>query len=117
MNLDNSNNERRAADRFPIERDVRFKVLNYKASDETGVGRTVNMSSRGVLFNTESQIARGKKVEVSISWPAQLNSAVPLKLVASGRVIRSEAGRIAVEIQHTEFRTQATPSADDAGVS
>ena len=107
MNFDHTQTERRAADRFPIERDVRFKVLNYKAGDETGAGKTVNMSSRGVLFTTDLHIARGKKVEVAISWPAQLNSVTPLKLVASGRVIRSEEGTVAVEIQHTEFRTQS----------
>jgi hypothetical protein len=107
MKVDNTGNERRAADRFPLERDVRYKVLNYKSGDELGSGKTINMSSRGVLFTTDRHLALGKKLEVSISWPAQLNSAVPLKLVASGRVIRSEQGMVAMEIQHTEFRTQA----------
>jgi hypothetical protein len=107
MNLDKANNERRATDRFPIERDVRYKVLNYKSDDEVGIGKTINMSSRGVLFTTDRHVALGKKLEVSISWPAQLNSAIPLKLVASGRVIRAEQGIVAMEIQHTEFRTQA----------
>ena len=107
MKFDKADNERRAADRFPIERDVRYKVLNYKSSDEVGIGKTINMSSRGVLFTTDRHLAPGKKLEVSISWPAQLNSAIPLKLVASGRVIRAEQGIVAMEIQHTEFRTQA----------
>ena len=111
MNVDKANNERRAADRFPIERDVRYKVLNYKSDDELGIGKTINMSSRGVLFTTDRHLALGKKLEVSISWPAQLNSVVPLKLVASGRVIRSEQGIAAMEIQHTEFRTQANTGA------
>ena len=111
MNIDKARDERRAADRFPIERDVRYKVLNYKSGDEMGAGKTINMSSRGVLFTTEGHLALGKKLELSISWPAQLNSAVALKLVASGRVIRSERGSVAMEIQHTEFRTQATTGA------
>jgi hypothetical protein len=111
MNVDKTNNERRAADRFPIERDVHYKVLNYKSSDEVGIGKTINMSSRGVLFATERNLAPGKKLEVSISWPAQLNSSIPLKLVASGRVIRSAQGSVAMEIQHTEFRTQAKTGA------
>jgi len=107
MNFEQTNQERRAADRFPIQRDVRYRVLNQKTDDELGVGKTINMSSRGVLFATDRHLAPGKKVELSISWPAQLNSAVALKLVASGRIIRSNDGSVAMEIQHNEFRTQA----------
>jgi len=111
MNIDQAKHERRAADRFPIERDVRYRVLNYKSGDEMGIGKTINMSSRGVLFATGSHLNPGKKLEVSISWPAQLNSAIPLKLVASGRVTRCENGSVAMEIQHTEFRTQSQAGA------
>jgi len=100
-------NERRASDRFPIEREVRYKVLNRRAAgaDETGMGKTLNMSSNGVLFTTDTMLIPGRRVELAISWPAQLNSKVALKLVARGRVVRSEAGSAAVEIQQYEFRT------------
>jgi hypothetical protein len=102
-------NDRRGADRFPIEREVRFKVLNRKSPDETGVGRTINMSSNGVLFTTDQYLLPGRRLELSISWPAQLNSKVNLKLVARGRVVRCEEGKAAIEIHQYEFRTQATP--------
>ena len=102
-----SSNERRASDRFPIEREVRYKVLNRRTGDETGSGRTINMSSNGVLFTTGTFLVPGRRVELSISWPAQLNSKVALKLVARGRVVRAEDASAAVEIQQYEFRTQA----------
>lgn len=104
-------NERRASDRFPIERDVRYKVLSRNTNDETGAGKTLNMSSNGVLFTTDGLLVPGRKVELAISWPAQLNSKVPLKLVARGRVVRSEDGIAAVEIQQYEFRTQSAQAA------
>ena len=47
----------------------------------------------------------GKRLELSISWPAQLDNKCNLKLVARGRVTRLEQGRAAVEIQQYEFRT------------
>jgi hypothetical protein len=102
--------DRRGADRFPIEREVRYKVISRKSSSEgeSGVGMTVNMSSNGVLFTTDRFLLPGRRLEVSISWPAQLNSKVALKLVARGRVVRSEEGRAAIEIHQYEFRTQAT---------
>jgi hypothetical protein len=99
-------NERRASDRFPIEREVRYKVLNRKTGDELGAGKTVNMSSNGVLFTTDGLLIPGRRVELAISWPAQLNSKVALKLVARGRVVRAEDHVAAVEIQQYEFRTQ-----------
>lgn len=99
-------NDRRAADRFPIEREVRYRILGKKSENEVGVGKTLNMSSNGVLFTTEQLLLPGRRLEVSISWPAQLNSTVALKLVARGRIVRYEEGRAAMEIQQYEFRTQ-----------
>lgn len=103
-------NDRRCADRFPIERELRYKVLSKRSQDEAGGGKTVNMSSSGVLFTSEHFLVPGKRVEVSISWPAQLNNTTRLKLVARGRVIRSEGGRAALEIQQYEFRTSGSSS-------
>ncbi len=109
MSLEKEKDDRRSADRFPIERELRFKVLSRKSSmeGESGVGVTVNMSSNGVLFTTDRYLLPGRRLEVSISWPAQLNSKIALKLVARGRVVRSEEGRAAIEIHQYEFRTQA----------
>jgi hypothetical protein len=108
LNNTKDKTDRRASDRFPIERDVRYRILNRKAGDEVGAGKTVNMSSNGVLFTTDGFLIPGRRVELAISWPAQLNSKVALKLVARGRVVRSESGVAAVEIQQYEFRTQGT---------
>jgi len=98
--------ERRASGRFPIEREIRYRVLNKKGNNEAGSGKTINMSSTGILFSTEHVLLPGRTLEIAVSWPAQLNNSCPLKLVARGRVVRFEPGQAAVEIQHYEFRTQ-----------
>jgi hypothetical protein len=103
-------NERRQADRFPLERDVRYKVLSKRSTEEAGGGKTINMSSSGILFTAEHLLVPGKRLELSISWPAQLNNKTALKLVARGRVVRCEDGRAALEIQQYEFRTQGSSS-------
>ena len=108
MKTNRDSNDRRAADRFPIEREVKFRVLTRKNGEEAGSGKTVNMSSNGVLFTTDQTLLPGRRIEVAISWPAQLNSKVALKLVAKGRIVRFEPGMAAIEIQQYEFRTQAT---------
>jgi hypothetical protein len=100
--------ERRSADRFPIERDVRYRILNKRSANEEGTGKTINISSNGVLFTTDQILIPGKRLELSISWPAQLDNKCQLKLVARGRVARLEQGRAAIEIQQYEFRTQGS---------
>jgi hypothetical protein len=97
--------ERRTAVRFPIEQEVRYKIFN-RSTIEVGRGRTINMSSTGVLFTTERRLAAGERIEVSVNWPAQLDHKCPLKLVTTGRVVRSEPGRAAIAIERYEFRTQ-----------
>jgi c-di-GMP-binding flagellar brake protein YcgR len=110
---DNAQADRRHSDRFPIEREVRYRVLNKRSSEETGDGKTINISSSGVLFTVEHMLLPGRRMELAISWPAQLNNKCALKLVARGRVVRFEGGRAAIEIQQYEFRTQS--SAPPAG--
>lgn len=97
--------ERRGSSRFPIERAVRYKVISRRNASEPGRGQTVNMSSTGILFTTDQELLPGRRIEISISWPAQLNDSCPLKLVAKGRVVRTEPGEAALEIQQYEFRT------------
>lgn len=102
--------ERRGADRFPIEREVKYKMLSKKSGGEEGTGKTINISSNGVLFTTDHNLVPGKRLELSISWPAQLDNKCQLKLVARGRIARLEQGRAAIEIQQYEFRTSGTKS-------
>ena len=112
MNLnDNAQADRRHSDRFPIEREVRYRVLNKRSSEETGDGKTINISSSGVLFTVEHMLLPGRRMELAISWPAQFNNKCALKLVARGRVVRFEGGRAAIEIQQYEFRTQSSAPA------
>jgi hypothetical protein len=110
-NLSGFPSERRSADRFPISREVQYKVLSKRGGTEAGGGQTVNISSNGVLFTTDQYLIPGRRLELSISWPAQLNDKCQLKLVARGRVVRCEEGMAAMEIQQYEFRTRATPAA------
>jgi hypothetical protein len=100
--------ERRNADRFPIERDLKFRVLSKRSSEESGDGKTINISSSGVLFAAGQMLLPGRRMELTISWPAQLNNKCSLRLVARGRVVRYEEGRAALMIQQYEFRTRSS---------
>jgi hypothetical protein len=98
--------DRRGSERFPIVRDVRYKLPSIRREAEVGTGKTINMSSSGVLFSTQDHpMNAGKRLEVSVSWPFQLDQKCGLKLVVRGRVVRCKRTTVAIEIERYEFRT------------
>jgi len=99
-------NDRRAAKRLAIERDVHYRVLNRREGEVEGAGKTLNMSSSGVLFTTDQTLLPGRRLELAINWPAHLDNHCALKLVARGRVVRYEGNAAALEIMQHEFRTR-----------
>ena len=100
-----SDDNRRKTSRFPIVREIRYRMATRDNAFEAGVGATINISSGGVYFTTDKPLLPGRRVELAISWPAELDRNTALKLVARGRVVRVETGRAACEIQSFEFRT------------
>ncbi len=99
--------DRRSAGRMSIEREVEYRVLGRREGELLGAGRTVDISSSGVIFTTTHPLLPGRRVELAIDWPAQLDNRCALKLVARGRVVRFEGDRAAIEILQHEFRTRA----------
>jgi hypothetical protein len=99
--------ERRTSRRFQIEEEVCYRTLDQRAvAPESGVGKTIDISSGGVLLGTGQRLRSGKRMEVSINWPAQLEGGCPLKFVAVGRVVRADDTQAAVTIEQYEFRTR-----------
>jgi hypothetical protein len=103
-----SDRERRIKRRFRIDQEVRYKMLYGQRIAETGVGRTLNISSGGVWFSTENMLTSGMPVELSMNWPVLLNDSCPMKLMIYGCVIRSNEKGAAVAIERYEFRTQGS---------
>ena len=101
--------ERRSCSRLPIEREIKYKILGtHKRITQVGLGKSLNMSSSGVLFTTESALLKGDRVELSVSWPVLLDDVLPLKLVASGRLVRSDGTQAAMSIEKYEFKTRGS---------
>lgn len=96
--------ERRSAVRYPIVLNARYQTLR-KRSRCCGIGRTVNISSHGFLIASEDNIPVGVRLEVYVEWPALLDGAIELLLVATGRVVRARDASFALEFSQHEFRT------------
>jgi hypothetical protein len=99
--------ERRAKVRFPIQRELRYKLLEGETLIASGIGSTCNMGSRGVAFTGDQPLAIGAFIELSISWPVQLDNGCPMRLNVFGKVLRSGISRSVCTVEKYEFRTQA----------
>lgn len=104
--LINATNRRKKM-RFPIRRELRYKLLADGTIEDSGAGQTLNMGSGGLAFSADHDLAPGAFIELSISWPALLDNTCPMRLIVFGRVRRSEGRKSACTIDKYEFRTQA----------
>jgi hypothetical protein len=99
--------DRRGKFRFPMEREVRYKVLKDGATLESGHGKTIDIGSGGVLFHVEHDLTADAFIQLSVSWPVLLDDSCPMRLVIFGRILRSSGRQCACSIDKYEFRTQA----------
>jgi hypothetical protein len=97
--------DRRSKRRYPIELPVQYKIVKNYLVMGSGTGTSLDLSSGGIAFSTGTPLKIGSYLELSISWPVLLNQSCPLKLVASGRVVRSDQHRTAISLDRYEFRT------------
>lgn len=109
-------NDRRSARRFPIALNIKFTGLLQDAEEE-GTGTTVNIGSRGMMFQTNSSLPIGSWLGFLIDWPTSPQSETVM-LAARGRVVHSSEGRIGVALNWHEFRRkQAAPQASAVSAS
>jgi hypothetical protein len=107
---DHIGGDRREDRRYPIELELKYKLIRRKRVLETGVGKTLNLSSGGIYFEAEHKLPVGLNVELLITWPVLLHSVAPMRLLVSGRIVRAEGRRVALRSVQHEFRTQGSPS-------
>ena len=97
--------DRRSDRRYDIALDLRWKVIRRRRVLDAGTGTTLDLSSGGILFETDRQLPTGLNVELSISWPVLLHNVAPLQLVVTGRIVRASGRRTAIRMMQHEFRT------------
>jgi hypothetical protein len=101
--------ERRGAARYPVDLTVRYRLPGGVRF--VGPGRTINMSSNGLLFTgCDSMPDVGTRVEAAIDWPVRLNQACPLQLVVRGLVARRHLRDIGLVIVSYQFKTRSVKS-------
>jgi hypothetical protein len=102
-----SRGERRAARRFPLVLFLEYKAFRGAAIVKTGVGRTINLSSAGVLFHADTHLEPGLRLELSIDWPAAPDGNTRMHLFQYGDVLRADEDRVAVRVLRHDLRVEA----------
>ena len=97
--------DQRRHPRYPITLDLQYKLLNHGPVNRTGSGRTVNISTGGIFFETDDTLPKHGQIDVEMNWPFLLDGACPLKLLVQGRIVRTDARRTAVKVSRYEFHT------------
>ena len=97
--------DRRSKFRYPIQFDLEYRTTRRSGPFIVGIGHTINISSRGLLFRTSEKLPQGTAIEAVLHWPVALDDRIQLKLTIKGAVIRSELDQVAVQIASYEFRT------------
>ena len=98
--------ERRLCRRLPITQPVRYKIQgDRKGTEQIGLGKTLDMSSSGVLFTTEPSLPQGERIELAVDWPVTLDG-VRLELIMWGHVVRADDTRAAMYVEKYEFKTR-----------
>jgi PilZ domain-containing protein len=96
--------DRRENSRFPGRAEFGTEYSNREAVQLSGAGKTIDISSGGILFTTSEQLPIGRLVEISVNWPAQLYDTCALQLVAIGRIVRCDDAKAAMRIEWHEFK-------------
>lgn len=102
--------DRRSDRRYALHLDLRWKLIRRRRILETGVGRTLDLSSGGILIETDRPLPVGLNLELSVAWPVMLHNVAPMQLVISGRIVRCSGPRVAIRMVQHEFRTAGTNS-------
>ena len=97
--------ERRSHQRYPITFDVEYEVPGGNGVRLMGFGRTINISSRGVLLEISDPLPNRCRIRLSINWPFFLGGSIPLKLVMYGNIVRVAGNTIAVRATGYTFYT------------
>src|ERR1043165_2056350 len=87
--------ERRHTKRFPMRESLTYSFRKGKLAC-AGSGKTIDISSKGILFEADEALQVGGVVQVAVNWPVLLDGTCFLKFVVEGRVMRAEQNRMAV---------------------
>ncbi len=96
--------ERRAHRRYAIVSSLNYRIVRQHQVLQEGSGRSVDISTSGISFESPHMLPLGSKVEVTIAWPSGPSALRRLEFVAEGRIVRTQQTVTAVVFKRYAFR-------------
>lgn len=93
----------RNANRYDIGLSLRYIVRRRGRPSIPGVGRSINLSSSGMLFSAEGKLVPGDSIIAALEWPARMQNGTALYLLVTGYVVRSKSQLVAISISRNEL--------------
>jgi len=94
--------ERRTAPRLQVEFPLQYET--HSEPRRAGEGHTIDMSTTGIAFTAESLLPTNVTVRLFVRWPVALEGDVAVELHATGRVVRAEGRKAAMQVEETKFQ-------------
>ena len=102
--------DRRSDRRYPITAELEYRIISRRNLVKIGSGRTLDISSTGVLFESAIALPRGLRIELKINWPALPSTTNRIEIRAEGRTVRATNNCTAVRIQKYTIRGVHSPA-------
>jgi hypothetical protein len=107
--VESTSSERRASARYPLNAELEYRILTPGQESWVRLGRTLNMSRSGLLFQTEEFLENGSPVELWIDWPARPPE-LERWLRIWGWVVRQRERSVAIAIRQYSFEQHRKPA-------
>ena len=108
--LSETQRDQRSHRRCAITLNVEYKLLNKGRAERLGSGRTLDISTGGVLFKSNDASPRVGRIELMMTWPFSLEGVCPLKLAIHGWVVRNDGYRVAIKTRSSAMIVVGSPT-------
>ena len=92
---------------YPICLELEYSFSVGMFNRYMGRGRTIEISSSGLLFESDRPLSAGLPMELRVEWPGLLDGRIPLNLILHVTILGAEGPRAVARISAYEFRTSA----------
>jgi hypothetical protein len=94
---------RRANFRYEVRIPLRYRRAGKAPNSPWKLGRSVDMSARGIRIDIPETMPKGSRLELSMDWPGLYHGADMVRLLLVGYVTRVDGQGVALRILKHRF--------------
>ena len=95
---------------------LEYQRLGHKAASANYRAKTINLSSTGVLFESQDHFQAGDQLRLFLDWPIRIEDQIDLVLVIVGRIVRTSGTSVGAKILKYQLRRRLARHETDVEV-